>query len=260
VKESDWDTSLSKLQYLAKRSERHGSVPFAEAFVRSKRLGLLLGSSGGRGGDVRLKLYITITMLAVGKKNEVTNTPASSWAQALGLPEPSGAGSRRVVAALRWLEQNKFIAVTRAAGRPFDIRLLDPMGTGRAYTRPNRGKARYVRVPLDLWSQGWLLVLTGRSIAVLIVILDRLGTKRLSCWIPQEDRSTRIDISDATWTRALRELGATGHNLVIVKREPLGSSDDFDWNRFRNTYSVNRPVLANAPVNKIGYQATRKAL
>lgn len=242
-----WTLAIKRLRYLVDRSGRHEGVPFGEEFVRSPRFGELFGGSAGRGADVRMKLYVTLTLLVVGKDHSVKETPASSWAQALGLADPTGKGARQVTAALDWLERHRYIALTRAAGRPHVVRLLDPVGSKKAYTRPNRGGSRYVRVPLEVWSEGWIVELSGRALAALIVILDRLGTKLDSCWIPPEERSTGIGISDATWTRAIRELGSDRHRLVIVTREPIGRSQDFDWTRLRNRYRVDRNRLKEQP-------------
>lgn len=245
--ELTWKLALKRLAYLIDRSGRHEGVPFSEEFIRSTRFGELFGGAAGRGADVRLKLYLTLTLLVVGKDHSVKETPSSSWAEALGLPDPDGKGARQVAAALNWLADHKYVSLTRAPGRPHVVRLLDPMGTKKAYSRPNRGGSRYVRVPLDVWRNGWIVALSGRALAGLIIILDRLGTKHDSCWIPPEERSTAIGISDATWTRALRELGQERHRLVTVSREPVGRSQDFDWSRLRNRYRVDRERLKKEP-------------
>lgn len=258
VTPAEWDLALKRLRYLADRSERRGYVPFGEEFVRSRRLGLLLGESGGRSGDVRLKLYMSLTMLAVGRDHSVKNTPGSSWAEALALPDPLGKGTRRITAALNRLADEGFIELTKTPGKPHHVRLLDPMGTNRPYSRPNRGGRRYVRVPLDVWTNGWIVALSGRALATVVVIQDRLGTKRQNCWIAPEDRSSAIGLSDATWTRAIRELSDHGHGIVEVHRQPLGTADNFDWTRLRNTYSIRRATLLDEPEERDRYRVTAR--
>ena len=61
----------------------------------------MLGS-GGRGGDVRLKLYLSMLWASPGGDHD-TDFDAASWAQLLGLHRWSTNGKRRIYEAAEWL-------------------------------------------------------------------------------------------------------------------------------------------------------------
>ncbi len=74
---------------------------------------------GGHGGEVRLKLYLSITLLAAHPPFDISRPIAGrSWATMLGLPDPEGNGARRIADALVWLDQHRYIALQRRPGMP----------------------------------------------------------------------------------------------------------------------------------------------
>src|SRR6266849_395513 len=92
------DETLRMLRWLAGRSKRSTGVQLAKSFVRRKEtsdppppLALLL--RGGQGGEVRLKLYLTMSLLAVSAPYDIKPIPARSWAEALGLDDPERNGA-----------------------------------------------------------------------------------------------------------------------------------------------------------------------
>ena len=122
----------------AERSKR-GNVAYAPEFIRTMNrvpnqpistppLARLI--QGGRGGEVRLKLYLLLTMMATQSPFDIRNPPTPrTLARTLALP-PTG-GPRRINDNLRWLEDHHFIERTKRPGQTAAIQLLDPQGTAR---------------------------------------------------------------------------------------------------------------------------------
>src|SRR5712692_936189 len=99
---------------------------------------------GGRGGEVRLKLLLSLLWVAGGGTDERHKTnayPARAWAALLDLPDPEGKGQRRIRDAIRWLEDEEFVRTAREPGKPMALQLLCDDGSGKAYTDP-AGAAR----------------------------------------------------------------------------------------------------------------------
>ncbi|HVF74574.1 MAG TPA: hypothetical protein VM938_05955, partial [Acidimicrobiales bacterium] len=69
---------------------------------------------GGRGGAVRLKLYLSFLWFAAAPPHDVTY-PARAWASLLGLEDPEARGARRIIDAITWLDAHDFVVVE---GRP----------------------------------------------------------------------------------------------------------------------------------------------
>ena len=179
---------------------------------------------GGRGGEVRLKLYLTMSLLAVRAPFDIPSVPAGSWAEALGLDDPGRNGARRVSDAIDWLAQNKFMVAEQRQGTPGAVRLLSQNGLGGPYVRPTPA-GRYVPLGLGLWYDGWIVRLSGTGLALLIVLLDLQGGRAQPQWVSPARR--RYDLSPDTWTKGLKELKKL--ELVTVSRRIQG--DFFDYRR-----------------------------
>jgi len=237
------DETLRMLHWLVERSKRSTGVQLAKSFVRRNEtsdppppLALLL--RGGQGGEVRLKLYLTMSLLAVSAPYDIKPIPARSWAEALGLDDPERNGARRVNDAIDWLAKNKFLVSDRRRGTPGSVRLLSQAGTGDPYTRPTVS-GRYVKVPLGLWDQGWIARLSGAALALLIVLIDVQAGRPAPQWISPAQARRLYDLSPDTWTKGVRELEA--FDLVSVLKRPQGGT--FDYRRMRNAYSVRDELL-----------------
>lgn len=216
------------------RSGRHENVPFAPAFVRSRDgrppLARLVFDGGGRGGAVRLKLYLCITLMATGSPHDIKQPPtARAWARRLALPQDTG--PRRVNNALKWLETNQLISLEPRVGAPAMIKLLSASGDGSPYVA--RGP-RWISIPLGLWREGWLLDLSATALALLLVLMELQGGRDGAQSVPRE-RRFEYGLSADTWTRATKELVRRG--LLTVGRTPQGDNE-FVYNRMRNTYRV----------------------
>lgn len=197
---------------------------------------------GGRSGEVRIKLYLCLSLVATKKPYDIKRVPSSVWAAMLDLPDPPNRGARRVADALNWLQVNQFVALSRSPGSPPTVTLLDPLGGGAKYTRP---RGRWVTLPLGFWEQQWITHLSGTGVVMLLVLLDLQGGLKWPSdapWLTGPERR-RYGLSDDTWTRGTAELCSVG--LLTVKRAPQGQ--DFDWRRLRNTYWVDKNKLNEGP-------------
>ncbi len=197
---------------------------------------------GGHSGEVRLKLYLCITLLASHRPFDINRPIAGrAWAEMLSLPDPEVNGARRIADALVWLNQHQFLLVDRRGGMPPRITLLNPIGNGTPYSRPTMP---YVTLPVGFWEQQWVTVLSGTATALLLVLLDLVGGKKrdpAQSLTPEQRK--RYALSNDTWTRATAELVELG--LVRVGR--ASSGPDLEWRRSRNTYTVLKERLQEPP-------------
>ncbi|MFB7255744.1 hypothetical protein [Streptomyces nojiriensis] len=235
----------SQLRGAAGRSKRSGNVPFPPAFVIARAdqeslAPLARMIQGGRGGAVRLRLYLCITMMATSKPYDLKKPPTPrAWASILALDPRTG--ERRVTRSLKWLADNGFIRLEKRWGGPSAITLLSPAGDSGDYVRPIE-QGRYVGVPVEFWTLGWILDLSPTAIALLLVLLEALGGHSAARYITTE-RRRRYGLSADTWTKATQEL--VGHGLLVVGREPQGGF--YDYQRMRNTYLVDVERLKKLP-------------
>ncbi len=162
--------------------------------------------------------------------------------QVSSLPEPETKGARRVSDALTWLADQKYVKLERKHGQPPTITLLSPKLTGTKHIRP---KGVYVTVPVGLWREGWMPVLSARALTLLIILLDLQGGRRFTRSSPPwlgTGQMLRYGISQDTWTRAQKELVSLGL-LEVGKKSTTG----LDWDRARNTYWIDKTRLDTAP-------------
>jgi hypothetical protein len=237
-------SALRLLEKAASRAGRRGNVPFPLAFVRSSdetsKPPLARLVQGGRGGEVRLKLYLCITMMATAEPFDIRQPPTpQSWARMLALPPDTG--DRRVNAALRWLNDNGYVQVTRRPGNTPAIRLLSVWEPGAQFVRAS-SQGRYLGVPIEFWTNGWILQLSATGIALLFALLESQGGYKEPRYLLRERRAS-YGLSHNTWTNARKELEA--HRLLTVQRVPQGSF--FDYKRLRNTYRVDEARLLDKP-------------
>jgi hypothetical protein len=199
---------------------------------------------GGRGGEVRLKLYCCLTLLAVDAPYNISrHISARTWAEMLALPKADTNGARRVQDSLNWLDDNHMVKLKRRPSYPPEITMLDTSGDGSRYVRPG---SPYITLPLGFWQQQWITRLSGTAIALLLILLELVGGRtRLpkQSVTPGTKQRLHYGLSPDSWTRATRELVDFG--LINVDRAVRGR--DLESVRARNFYSVNKERL-NEPV------------
>lgn len=210
---------------------------------------------GGRGGGVRLKLYLAMLWMAANEPHDVS-FPARAWAELLDLPNPEGSGDRRVRDAIDWLVEHDFIHVERRPGRPATVFLKREDASGRQYVIPatapkdaETGKLPegdwFVGLPATFWVNGWPLVLSAAGLALLLVMLVLARQSGGGpFWISPAEARRRFGLSEDTWTKGTSELREYG--LLHVGRLPV--SEEFGWRRVRNMYTLNlEPLQRQAP-------------
>jgi hypothetical protein len=225
---------IALLAKTLEQSKRSSSVRLPIEFARDRRSEVPsppLAQIMRRGGDLRLKVYLTIVMKAT-KAPHSTVVSSADLAAMLGLQDPQRAGSRRVSKAINDLAA---LGLLKREGKPGYIpqtTVLDPIGSGEAWD-VNTLKSPYLTLPIELWRRGWLLALSGRAIALLIVLREvTAGRADNTGWTPGI-RKRQYGFSDDTWTRALDELVACGLVDVSVKVERFNSEP-----RRRNIYKL----------------------
>jgi hypothetical protein len=235
-------------EWFARRNENH-EVAIRHGFVRSAdwqtppplarifRAGE--GRKGGRGGVVALKLYLST--LLISRWGDPTSFPAELWAELFDLPDPPKQGARRIRDAIDWLERKQFMVVERRPGHPAQILPLDDRGTGETYLRPEGYNGDlYHRLPATIWSQGWICVLSGAALYVLLVLVDQ---GRKSIWISPSQRQRLYSLSDETFHKGSRELRDYG--LATLSRKLQGQAHEFK--RLRNIYNLDTTNLGLPP-------------
>lgn len=202
---------------------------------------------GGRGGEVRVKLELTFLWFAVNPPHDLTY-PARAWALLLDLDDPEKRGTRRVRQAINALNAADLIAVLPRRGQPSRVTLLDEGGRDVAYEPPGQafGKARnspdewrhrYVQIPDTFWTNGWIAVLSGAAVAMLLVLFTERGSKPSTqdLWFSPKRAVELYGLSEDTRAKGLRELRAAG---LVSARKRSASRDALDFRRLRNTYRI----------------------
>lgn len=223
-------------------SRRH-SAPVRVEFVRdvggsgSTPLAHLV-RIGGRGGGVALRLYLSLIWRSSAEPF-TTSLPARKWAELLALPDPGGRGARRIVEALKTLEDARLIAVERRSGDTSVVTLLHESGSGAPYSLPrgDRGEL-YLQVPSTLWLNGELHELSAPGVAMLLAVLVDQSAPGEPVWWATSVFHGRFGLSPATRARGTKELVTAG--LLSVKRAPISTARgrSFAAERVRNVYSV----------------------
>jgi hypothetical protein len=197
---------------------------------------------GGRGGEVRLKLYLFLTMMATTAPYDIRNPPTpATLARTLDLPTDTG--PRRITSNLRWLESHGFISTTKRSGLTPAIQLLDLDIPGNHPLTNPRSHGPWLTIPIGFWSYGWLLHLSPVGIAVLFSLSELLGGYKTPRYMLR-DRHESYGLSHDTWTRGISELKE--NRLLEVDRNPQGS--DYAHSRLRNSYWLINDLLEMPPV------------
>lgn len=157
----------------------------------------------------------------------------------LNLPDETG--PRQINSALNWLEANKLLRRDREKGKPSEFTLLFPDGTGAEW--PSRVERRWVTIPIQLWSNGWILRLNGRCLAVYVALRELTGGKERAGEVMAGHRKVQYGMSDDTWTRATKELETLG--LLTIEPEVYGD-DDLN-RRLRHRYRLTDITALGAP-------------
>ncbi|WP_350353287.1 hypothetical protein ABS642_10445 [Microbacterium sp. A8/3-1] len=210
---------------------------------------------GGRGGEVKLKLLLSMLWVAVREPYDVSQ-PARVWAELIGLDEPETKGAARVNAAIRRLVEGGFLAAERRPGNPSRLFLREETGSGAPYSHPgshwitkkakkDKDAPRYTQLPATLWLNGWIAALSAPALAMLLILLEQTRGKTFEgLWFAPSVAAKRYKLSETTRRKGIDELVQL--NLVFVDRVPIGRGT-LGAIRERNTFTVNLPRLEEHP-------------
>lgn len=226
--------AIELLEKAVERSKRRSSVRLPLAFVRDQvsevaRPPLARLLQGG--GEVRIKVLLTILMMATRHPHE-TRVPSRNLAAMLGLHDPDGAGARRVNKALNDLVAAQLLRRELRPGHVPSVTVLDPGGSGDEWNTEQLSGQTYITLPTDLWRRGWLLALSGRALAILIILRENTGGRDKGAWVPGI-RHRQYGLSEDTWTKATRELRDAG--LLYVEERIFSYQGE---PRRRNVYTL----------------------
>ncbi|MGW6966387.1 hypothetical protein ACWGET_20300 [Streptomyces zaomyceticus] len=204
---------------------------------------------GGQGGQVRLKLYLSLLWMhpPEGQLPEIA-FPARAWAELFDLDDPETKGARRVNDAQKWLEANGFVFIASMPGHANAVTVLDDTGTREPYVMPGQaakkersalGRAkqhRYIQVERTFWTKGHIAVLSGAGVAMYLALLAEQGGSKKEgseLWFSPNDAERRFGLKADARSKGLRELAAAG--LVLTRRRPVDPTG-FGTQRMRNVH------------------------
>lgn len=250
---SNANTVAIRRSFIARTSPEAGAPPLA----------VMLRGGGGRGGAVRLKLYLSFLWLARNNDRPVYRFASREWAVLLDLPKPDTAGARRINDALRWLEEQSFVRLERTRGAATTVHLLDDGGSGERYRPPGlllaqkrpklpdneREKHYYVQFSADFWLDGWVSTLSGPAVAMYLVLLHQQTMNPSGpLWVSPRLAKTLYDLSEDTRNKGLQELVEQG--LAALERRPVHSGAFTGQGRARNAYRIIDMSSNKAKVNR----------
>ena len=232
---------------------------------------------GGQSGSVRLKLFLSMIWIAAGEGHHI-GIPLRSWAQMFGLPNAEGHGQRRIMDAMKWLADNHFVAIKHRPGHSPLLTLQMEDGSGRPYRKPGkamgevtgddeasqetRTRNSYLKVPPEFWTSGWVEVLSGRAVALLLALLSDLTKKMaakssrenvdigeidpetIGLWFSPSRVGDTFGLSEDTRSRGFAELVEWG--LIRMERQAISRNIGEEL-RFRNVYFLNPEKLKTRP-------------
>jgi hypothetical protein len=212
---------------------------------------------GGRGGSVRLKVYLSMLWAGALPPHDVTY-PARTWAALIGLDDIDVNGARRVRAALQWLEAHRYVRREENLGQPSTIVIRHESGTGEPYSVPGAALAAqkergepfdrrdfYVKLPHTFWTSGWIAELSGPAVTALLLTLDALarrladdGDPPREVWFGGRASKARYDISEDVRSAGLRQLVAFG--VLSLHQRRVETTVDFKRTRYAYQFHAER--------------------
>lgn len=199
---------------------------------------------GGRGGEVKLKLLLSMLWVAVKEPYDVSQS-ARVWAELIGLEDPEGKGAARVNAAVRRLTEAGYLHAEKSPGLPHRLYLQEETGARKPYTHPGayweKGRRspdspRYTQIPVELWLNGWIAKLTAPGLSMLLILLEQARGKNFAgIWFSPSVAAKRYGLSEVTRRKGWEELQSLG--IISVGQAPVGRGT-LNTTRRRNTYTV----------------------
>jgi len=226
--------AIERLEKAVAGSKRSKSVQLPLAFARDRKqqnpsppLAALMQG----GGEMRLKVLLATLMMAT-KAPHSRKVSSKDLAAMLNLRDPEAAGARRVNKAFKDLEGSALARRDREPGYVPTVTVLDPAGTGKEWDALKL-QGTYITLPIELWRRGWFIALSGRALAILIILKELThGRARNGAWV-DGIRKRQYGLSDDTWTRGCQELKEAG--LLTVDEQVYSA---YGEPRRRNVYTL----------------------
>lgn len=278
------ESSIEIAESIAATSGARTSIPLRWSFTQAapqddqarqrSPMARLVGA-GGRGAAVSVKLYLALIWRSAGAPH-TTNYPARKWAQLLALPESETKGTRRVIDALRTLEDAKLVHLVREPGEPSIVQILDESGSGAAYELPSTAHFRaqdlvsktrsaerkkkyqqameanrYSRIPLTLWTHGHIQDMSSAAVAMLLILMSNShASEGAEVWWSTQKFPNQYGISPATRARGTKELVDRGLLKVTKRLVPNSPNNSraLAREKVRNVYTlINDARLPQSP-------------
>ncbi|MFK0005516.1 hypothetical protein ACIQTZ_00535 [Paenarthrobacter sp. NPDC090520] len=243
--------AIELLEKAVERSKRRSSVRLPLGFARDQvnafpapPLAQLLRG----GGEVRIKVLLTILMMATKHPHE-TRVASRELAAMLNLRDADGAGARRANKAISDLVTANLVRRDLRPGHVPNVTILDPSGSGEEWNSEQLSGTTYITLPPDLWRRGWLIALSGRALALLIILRENTGGRAKGAWIPGV-RHRQYGLSEDTWTKATKELRESG--LLDVEEKVYSFQGE---PRRRNVYTLHLDRLGTFDPGDLALQA-----
>jgi len=249
-------TEMAERVYHRTAQVRRGFIARASLDNEPPPLAQILRS--GRGSSTRLRLYLSLLWIAAGDPHTVSGS-AQAWATLLGLQDPAGKGARQVRSGFQWLAAHNLMVIEANPGVGSTVTLLSDLGTGEPYSVPGVAISKdrqpdqpadrqhfYVKLPAACWTKGWLHVLSGPAVAMLLVLLDAQAGRPPDhdLWFSHRVADERYTISEETRGRGFAELDA--FEVISTYRSAV-RSDQLGAPRVRHVYRLNLDRLETSP-------------
>lgn len=219
-------------------------------------------SGGGRGGRTRLALLLSLWWVNSQSPYD-SRRPASWWADLIGITDPDR-GARSITANMHELVRRRFVSIDAGdPGMANTVTLLDDMGTGEPYVRPDGTTGSFFRVPEQLWTTGVIGELNGPALVMYLMMLyyyrrpeaiDSTDRRRVApappVWFAAKGFRDSHGLSEDTRLAGIRALQEAG--VIEVDSVSVDSSGAAGHRRFRRqlltlTPSFEPPLPSAAP-------------
>lgn len=217
-----------------------------------------------RKGETQLKLYLTLLTKATapsprssyGGNGYTTKILLNDMAFSLGFKEEEivnpgeDSAKRRMERALQSLKKANLIEYKNNNFPQKEILLLSPDGSGERWLpeKIRTNEKRWIVVPIEMWSYGWIVRLPASAIAIFLILKSQ-GFETNS---DDEDRNPHpftisghkkreFGLSDATWTRGVKILKESG--LLKIERGQFNVDEIY---RTRDSYILQMDKLKDA--------------
>lgn len=189
-------------------------------------------------GDSRLKLYLTLKMVAAKAPHEMKALPPRQVATMLDFDDPTGKGIRRAQEALTAIVNANFVSRVPHPGELADLTIKTP-GAPRTASE----QARWTNLPIELWTRGWIITLSGRALTVYIALRQITGGRETTgAWIDGPNRKL-YSLSDEVWRLGTKELEDYGLVTATMETKP----DGWRQRRRRKIYYMSPSRIESLP-------------